>query len=118
MDVRQFVREVLEQVIGGVTDAQAVYPPDLLLADEDRSIGHATRGAVNPRNLAGARSQVVQFDLSVEVVTTEGGKGGFHVGMASIAFGREGTPSTRSSTAANRVQFSVPVQLPSATPQA
>jgi hypothetical protein len=109
MNIREFVRDVLTQVMDGVRDAQEGNPSDKVAGDMD----YPKLGVVNPCTGHWPEMQSVAFDLSVEARSASGGSTGWHVEVAGLAgIGRAGKDADHSSTVANRIQFSVPVLFP------
>lgn len=113
MDVREFVRDAIVQVVHGVNDAQA-------------AVVSITGAAVNPPGLfgskvpsplvnvegVGASVSVLDFDLAV--VVKEDATSGAHIGVVGGFFGVGGSGSQANATeASSRLRFSVPVLLPS-----
>ena len=96
MKLQDFVSQTLEEIIAGVTSAQA---------------SAKTRGAcINPSDTI-IRLQEVEFDVAVtttEGTQTEGGVGIF-VGLVGPGSRGQSDSTNQSMT---RIKFSVPVQLP------
>ncbi|MCE1184854.1 MAG: hypothetical protein LWW92_04510 [Rhodocyclales bacterium] len=114
MDLRDFVKESLVQIIQGVSDAQ------LLLKDQamDGCVSPLSRNdwaALENRGTLLTRSGVpirdVEFDVSVTATAGEGKKGGVRVAVSVLGLGGEAQSSSSSSNI-SRLKFSVPVSLP------
>lgn len=98
MQLEEFVRETLIQVLNGVQQAKNGRP--------------GLSGGVNRKPEAlSARNNVVKFDVAVTVKDSVEGKGGAGIFVAGIGIGAQGTTGA-SSEAVSRVEFSVPVDYP------
>ena len=104
MELHKFICETLSQIIRGITEAQqsesitktsaAIVPSGQGLSDDDKF------------------NQEVHFDI---VVTTQSGtetKGGIGVFVGPVTLGSAGK-SDQSTDSTNRINFSVPIYLPS-----
>ena len=107
MELKDFVRESLEQIIEAVSEVQAKAP-------------HGAR--INPRSIMGNPpvlresehgSLIQQIDFDVAVTAQEGTqtKGGIAVFAGWIGAGSHGQ-STSTSQQVSRIKFCVPVLLP------
>jgi len=109
MELKDFVSETLKQIIEGVKAAQEqtgqmggkVSPS--LIANPDL-VGVVTEKQQQP-------VQMVEFDVAVTEATGKGSKAGIGVFFGAIGAGAQGE-SQSSSTAMNRIKFSVPLLLP------
>jgi hypothetical protein len=114
MELRDFVKESLIQIVHGVSDAQ------LALAESK------SNGAVSPeiRNnwglmeskgvlltQAGVPVQSVEFDVSVTASEGTGTKGSIGITVAILGLKSEGQ-SSQSNANTSRLKFSVPISLP------
>lgn len=103
MELHEFIRETLSQIVIGITEAQqsdaviksnaAIVPTGQGLTDNDRL------------------NQVVQFDVAVTTQSESETRGGIGVFVGPVTLGSAGK-SERSTDATNRIRFSVPVYLP------
>ena len=103
MELHEFIRETLSQIITGITEAQlsdavinttaAIVPIGQGLTDDDRL------------------NQVVQFDIAVTTQTGTQTKGGIGIFVGPVTLGSAGK-SDQSTDSTNRIRFSVPVYLP------
>ncbi len=109
MQLRDFVKEVLTQIVDGVRDAQEPNGGAFVVPASDG--GH--KYAEHPRFASSARlkSTIVDFDVAVTVEESDkaGGKAG--VKVFSFQIGVDGELASKSSTV-SRVQFAVPLLLP------
>jgi len=104
MELDEFVRATLTQIISGVDQAKK------------ETGGHrvAVRAYVDKQGIAGKSVQIiggeaaflVEFDVEVTAATKGGGK--LSVGVASFGLGAGGEAS-RESTHSNRIRFAVPI---------
>lgn len=109
MELKDFISETLKQIMEGVKGAQ----------EKASEMG----GAINPRGLLDVNSvgvvisrldevtQLIQFDVVVTTNDTDKAKGGVGVFVGEVGIGVRGETETQS-TAVNRIQFSIPVYLP------
>lgn len=118
MELRDFVKESLIQIVQGVGDAQTELN------------GSKSSGAISPEvrnnwatmeskgvllSQAGSPIQVVEFDVSVTTTEGTGTKGGIAIAVGFLGLGSQGQ-STQSNANVSRLKFSVPVLLPVAAP--
>jgi hypothetical protein len=108
MEIKDFVKETLNNIIQGVKEAQDMNLP-LGATIIPRGLNYDTSKLENQGyNDFGEISQTISFDLAV-VVTEEATKGG-KIGIQSILLNADaGAQSSNSSTYTNRVRFCVPV---------
>ena len=109
--LREFIKQTIFDVLGGVADAQA-----------DRSLGKNVAPSVTYQKLpthavhdSGGSLISVTFDVAVTVESTDAlaGGAGFKIavfGMGASAGGKKGKGSKN--IVVNRIQFEVPVVLP------
>ena len=111
MDLKEFVTLTLEQIIGGVKDAQL------------HTKGHGA--SINPHFMGGVdvaakqgllmtssgAAQLVHFDVALTAAEGQGTKGGIGVAGGLINIGAAGHSQQENSTV-SRVSFSVLLTLP------
>lgn len=109
MQLREFIKETLTQIVGGVRDAQEQNGGAFVVPAGDG--GH--KYADHPRFAANARlkSTVVDFDIAVTAEDSDKVEGGGGIRVLSVQFGAKGEVSTKDTTV-SRVQFAVPLLLP------
>lgn len=109
MQLREFIKEVLTQIVDGVRDAQEPNGGAFVVPGGDG--GH--KYADHPRFAASARLKSTIVDFDVAVTAEDAGKigGGAGVKVMSIRFGATGETMTKDTTV-SRVQFAVPLLLP------
>lgn len=117
MELQQFIKETIIQIVAGVTEADeaikgsgaAVNPPNVFCpAAPENPYGAQMSPADNG---FGRIVEAVSFDIAVTTGKGKGTEGGIGVRVAGIALGSSGESSTTSGSE-SRVQFRVPVRLP------
>lgn len=109
MQLREFIKQVMTQIVDGVRDAQEQNGGAFVVPAGDG--GH--KYADHPRFAASARlkSTIVDFDVAITAEDADKVEGGAGVKVFSIQFGAKGEASTKDTTV-SRVQFAVPLLLP------
>jgi hypothetical protein len=139
MDLKEFVQDVLVQIIQGVSDAQRklgvstakINPP--LAEKAEQTPGGQWYSTIDKDNLhaanliathyAGGYADIVDFDVAITVEssgkeTSESAKGGdgglkLHVVSAGISVQSKQSSATESTQSnVSRIKFRIPVQLP------
>ena len=102
MNLREFVSETLEQLIGAIKDARDN------VGDSDGAVvpTFTTSGGIEVPRL-----QEIDFDVAVTVVDEKTRKKGAGIVIAGFGVGASGDEGTRNTTV-SRIQFKVPVILP------
>jgi len=119
MNLEEFVKVSLEQIISGVKKAQeSTKLPDKHSSEADLinpaimySADSAPKGkyfATMQRNLV----HFVEFDVAVSADNTTEAKGGFSLKVAGLGGVEAGAGGSETSSSISRVKFSVPLQLP------
>ena len=113
MELKDFVRETLVQVVSGIEEAQT----------EVRDCG----GFVNPAHRANVKGSdeshfgvigtgqnifLVDFDVAVTVIEESGTEAKAKLNVASLLTLGAGGESSQSSSATNKISFKVPLALP------
>ena len=116
MELKQFIRETLVQIVAGVKEAQdavkdtnaEISPTALHYSPEEgsRLVFKMGRGIV----------QFVEFDVAVSTTEAASAKGGLGIFVGEIGIGAKGQVDEQRA-AVNRIKFSVPLLLPSALSQ-
>ncbi|MBW4048724.1 MAG: hypothetical protein HIU89_12580 [Proteobacteria bacterium] len=112
MELQEFIKQSLVQIVNGMAEAQqevaakgaSVNPSGLKLKD-DQVKGHSVS---NDGNV----TQHIEFDVAVTTTEGTGTKGGIGVVMGVLALGSQGQ-SSASSQAISRLKFTIPMLLPS-----
>ena len=102
MDLSQFVKVTLTQIIEGVTKAM------------EQTKEHSPRVVINPTlgHAAHAEATKIQFDVAVTVQESGEAKGESSVQVFGMKFGVDGS-KTNANIAVSRITFEIPVALPS-----
>lgn len=98
MDLKEFVRDVVLEVIRGVNEAADIV--------REAHSAEALRGAVNPQSKAATRD--IEFDVAITVSRKTGAELGVRVPVLSAGGGID-----RGEQRTSRVKFSVPVAFAS-----
>ena len=116
MELHEFVSKTLVQIIRGVeqaqmeiVDSQAKVSPQLRTAFTNTQTGGTNQGLGWAQE--GGLVSVVEFNVSVSAQEGQGTKGGIGVVTGIFALGSQAS-SDKASTAATRIQFGVPIKLP------
>ena len=109
MQLREFIKEVLTQIVAGVRDAQEPNGGAFVVPAGDG--GH--KYADHARFAASARlkSTIVDFDVAITAEDSDKVEGGAGVKVFSVQFGAKGEVASKDTTV-SRVQFAVPLLLP------
>jgi len=119
MNLEEFVKITLEQIISGVKKAQEStklqnkHPSDADLVNPAimYSADSAPKGkyfATVQRNLV----HFVEFDVAVSADSSTEAKGGFSLKVAGLGGVGAGAGGTEKESTISRVKFNVPIQLP------
>lgn len=111
MDLKEFIKQSLVQIVTGTAEAQeevdkhgaAVNPCGLLRGGGVPS-GHA-------KTTEGNFTQNIEFDVAVTSNEGTGSKGGIGVVVGAIALGTQAN-SSQSTQAISRIRFTIPMLLP------
>lgn len=116
MELREFIKETLIQVVEGVRDAQAATAQTgAAISPCADDCGYALGGKVSIGPLTGPGTgfvQYVSFDVGLTSADQKEKKGGVGVFFGSLGAGGQASSQSQSG-AVTRVQFVVPVVLPS-----
>mgnify|MGYP001131451635 CR=1 FL=1 len=110
MDLREFVSMTLQDIVKGIQEAQKVEGVGGCIAPSGIG-GHNFSSSSDISHNGRIVSTVVRFDvaLTVEKSETSGGKGGVSIAVLSAGLGAQ---VSSKNSAASRIQFAVPVVLP------
>ena len=109
MELKDFVAETLKHVMEGVKMAQEKATE---LGGTVNPQGFIVLESSAPRKIQGDLvAQVINFDIVVSTHDTDKAKGGVGIFVGEIGVGVRGEAESQS-TAVNRIQFSVPIYLP------
>jgi hypothetical protein len=101
MELDEFVRATLTQIINGVDLAKKDHPDRIAVRVWQGEKGDSGKGVKISNHDVGF---LVDFDVEVTAATKGGGK--LSIGMAGFGGGAEGA---RESSRSNRIRFSVPI---------
>ena len=101
MELDEFVRATLTQIISGVDQAKKDYPDRIAVR-----VNQGPKGEVGKGVLLGSYDIGFLVDFDVEVTASVKGGGKLSIGMAGFGGGAE---AGRESSHSNRIKFSVPV---------
>ncbi len=111
MELKDFVRESLTQIMIGVSEAQST----LEEKGQDGEISPSITSEREKSNMifspSGMPIQNVDFDVVVTAQEKKGTKGTIGVAISIIKLGAQGE-SNKSNTQNSRIKFSVPITLP------
>jgi hypothetical protein len=109
MQLREFIKSVLTEIVDGVRDAQDRNGGAFVVPAGDG--GH--KYAEHPRfsNSARLKSTIVDFDVAITAEDTDTIEGGAGIKVMSIQFGGKGEASSKDTTV-SRIQFAIPLLLP------
>ena len=110
MEIREFVKDVLSDIVEGIQDPQKREGVGGYIAP-DAIGGHTFPADSNVFHEARIVSTVVKFDMAVTAETSKGGGGGGKVKVAVAEANLGGQPEAKN-TQVSRIQFSVPVLMP------
>lgn len=109
MQLDQFIKETIYQVLSGIRDAQSELKQNGILGAVSPVFDHAN-------NLTTEQILQIEFDVAVTVESTssseKGGGAELGIQIVSADFGAKGSTSTTES-AVSRIKFSVPYIPPS-----
>lgn len=114
MELRDFIKESLIQIVQGVADAQSSLIGNNCLGSVSPEIRNSRSTLESSGALLtaeGALVQTVEFDVSVAATEGTGTKGSIGVVVGILGLGSQGQ-SSQSSSNTSRLKFSVPISLP------
>ena len=114
MDLREFVRETLVQIVGGVVDAR---DPIVEKGGDINPVGgNFDQASLGERQWDWKRgaTEIIEFDVALTKSDKEDAKSGIGVFLGGIAIGARSSGENAYSSM-TRVKFSVPLLLPAQT---
>jgi len=108
MELKDFIKGTLTEIIEAVTEVQAAVKPSGAMINP-REYGRDVRTTTND----GASIYQIDFDIAVTVSDTSGAKGGIGVFVAGIGLGTKGE-TAESNVSQNRIKFQIPISYPMA----
>lgn len=115
MEINEFVKSVLSQVVSGIREAQELEGVGPFIVPSGIGGHHY---ATHPRVAikANLSSTIIDFDIAVTAEASKGKSGGGGLSVAGIGAKVEGESSTKD-TRVSRIQFAVPILLPESQKQ-
>jgi hypothetical protein len=117
MDLRNFIKETLVQIAQGIDDASQALEGSTAIVNPRSVIGaHGTNDAkvygyvAKDKNMRQA-VQSINFDVAISVAKGTETKGGVGLMVGAVALGSQGK-SDASNTSQSRIQFTIPMVLP------
>jgi hypothetical protein len=116
MDLKDFIRESLVQIVGGIQEANdalkntdAIVNPNGIVA---YSTGAKAFGRIGKQlQERGSLVHLVSFDVALLAETEKQTGGGLKISIASIGVGADGNKNESRSTE-SRIKFEIPVKYP------
>lgn len=112
MDLKQFVSKILQQIVGGVADAQAsseeggkINPPIMMNQKNDAAKLKILRSDT------GEGIHLVDFDVAVSVEESTETTGGVGLVVGPVVFGSRGQSNAENSSI-SRIKFAIPIAYP------
>jgi hypothetical protein len=109
MNLDEFVKEVLTQIVSGIQSAQEVEGGAFIVPSGDGGHDYAKHPRVS--SSARIKSTIVDFDIALTVEDSSKGAGGGGLKVFGIGANVQGELSTKDTTV-SRIQFAVPILLP------
>ncbi len=110
MEIREFVRDVLVDIIEGIKEAQKREGAGGYIAP-DAIAGHKFSADSGVHHESRITSTVVKFDMAVTAETSKSGGGSGKIRIAVVDADLGGKLEAKN-TQVSRIQFSVPVLMP------
>ncbi len=109
MELRDFISRTLQDIIGGVQDAQSeINDGEIVPTLNENHFDNLSSGLTS--------YQSVDFELSVTTIEKEGSEAKLSV-MAAIAGGHVKGDSSNSSDHVAKLAFKIPIKLPKSNPK-
>lgn len=112
MDLKDFVSQTLSQIIEGVHEAHNIAVQNNAEVNPQITSNHDQMGKQGILWGVKGAVQIVKFDVALTVTEGTGTKGGIGVFAGAINLGSSGE-SQSSNMSVSRVQFCVPLSMPS-----
>jgi hypothetical protein len=111
MELRDFVKEALVQIIEGVRDAQDVIKKPGGKINPIQQYFGEEKHSNTIRDEGGQVIHMVEFDVAITVKEDAAAKGGVGLVVGPIAIGTRADASEQN-TSTNRIKFPVPITYP------
>jgi len=109
MNLDEFVKEVLSQIVSGIRHAQSVEGGAYIVPASDGGHEYAKHSRVSSN--ARYKSTIVDFDIALTVEDSSKGVGGGSLKVFSFGAKAEGEVTSKDTTV-SRIQFAIPIMLP------
>jgi hypothetical protein len=109
MNLDEFIKEVLTQVISGIRNAQQVEGGAFIVPSGDGGHDYATHPRVS--SSARLKSTIIDFDIALTAEDSSKVAGGGGLKVLGIGANVQGDKSSKDTTV-SRIQFAIPVLLP------
>lgn len=109
MNLDEFVKEVLSQIVSGIRGAQAIEGGAFVVPDNDGGHDYAKHPRVSSN--ARIKSTIVDFDIALTVEDSSKGSGSGVLKVFGIGANVQGEMASKDTTV-SRIQFAVPILLP------
>lgn len=114
MELRDFIRQALVEIVGGISDAQKDDEVGSFIVPSGVGVNSAFPDDSGVKHAARLITTVAQFDIAVTAETHEEQTGKAGLGIKIIDAGIQGQTGSKT-TEASRIKFSVPLKLPEST---
>lgn len=111
MELKDFIKETITQIVNGVVEAQVEISKHGAEINPKR-VQFKEAGQYNSYN--SGKPQYVEFDVGLTSIQKSGSSEGIGVFLGAISLGKKNDEGTEL-TAVSRIKFSLPVVLPSGT---
>jgi hypothetical protein len=111
MELKDFIKETITQIVNGVVEAQTEISQHGAEINPKR-VQFREAGQYNHYN--SGKPQYVEFDVGLTSIQKSGSSEGIGVFLGSISLGKKNDEGAEH-TAVSRIKFSLPVVLPSGT---
>lgn len=109
MNLNEFVREVLTEIISGIRGAQEAEGGAFIVPSGDGGHEYAKHSRVS--SSAHMKSTIVDFDIALTAEDSSKTAGGGGLKVVGIGANVQGESSSRDTTV-SRIQFAIPILLP------
>ena len=113
MELQEFIRTALVEIVEGVAAARSAALAHDALIGSDRVYGNVEEAKIITDKF-GRTVSTVEFDVALASSDSKDTKGGIGVFLGSVGPGSQGT-SYEESSSHSRIKFTVPVVLPGDT---
>jgi hypothetical protein len=112
MNLQEFVKGTLTQVVAGIREAQTSNPDGWAIAPEiDVNYDEAAKLKILLDDSSKQPIYLVEFDVAVTATEGKDTKGGIGVVAGIVNLGSQGA-SSESNSSISRVKFTVPIKMP------